>query len=168
MHTSGAACQKQRPGAMEKQKWWGQDSGLADLQEKINTASCGEQEMGDCPRPRKETTDGLCVIQGVPAGPTPAASGVSGFGYSRDSWALCATIRGRVPPCAMSWFGSSHFNFVCVCVCVCVSVCVILLLISLPCIVWPWCGACGIAQPHGTCRISVPALRYLSHDIVLH
>ena len=30
---------------MEKQKWWGQDSGLADLhekKEKTDTASCGE------------------------------------------------------------------------------------------------------------------------------
>ena len=31
------------PPPMEKQKWGGQDSGLADLQEKIDTASCGEQ-----------------------------------------------------------------------------------------------------------------------------
>ena len=31
------------PPPMEKQKWWGQDSGLADLQEKIDTASCGEE-----------------------------------------------------------------------------------------------------------------------------
>ena len=29
------------PPPMEKQKWWGQDSSLADLQEKIDTASCG-------------------------------------------------------------------------------------------------------------------------------
>ena len=32
---------------MEKQKWLGQDSGLADLQEKIGTASCGEEQTGD-------------------------------------------------------------------------------------------------------------------------
>ena len=31
------------PPPMEKQKWWGQDSGVADLQEKIDTASCGEE-----------------------------------------------------------------------------------------------------------------------------
>ena len=52
------------PPPMEEQKWWGQDSGLADLQEKIDTASCGEEEMGDCPGPRKETTDGPHVTQG--------------------------------------------------------------------------------------------------------
>ena len=31
------------PLPMEKQKWGGQDSGVADLQEKIDTASCGEE-----------------------------------------------------------------------------------------------------------------------------
>ena len=49
---------------MEKQKWWSQGSGLADLQEKIDTASCGEEWTGDCPRPCKEPTDGLYVTQG--------------------------------------------------------------------------------------------------------
>ena len=44
---------------MEKQRWWGQDSGLADLQEKIGTASCGEEQTSDCPGPRNTTTDGL-------------------------------------------------------------------------------------------------------------
>ena len=33
-----------------------------DLQEKMGTASCGEEEAGDCPGPRKET--GLHVTQG--------------------------------------------------------------------------------------------------------
>ena len=47
------------PPPMVKQKWWGQDSGVADLQEKIDTASCGEEYTGDCPGARKETTDGL-------------------------------------------------------------------------------------------------------------
>ena len=42
------------PPPMEKQKWWGQDSGLADLQEKMDTASCGEEETGDCPGPRQK------------------------------------------------------------------------------------------------------------------
>ena len=42
------------PPPTEKQKWWGQDSGLADLQEKINTASCGEDYAGDCPGPRNK------------------------------------------------------------------------------------------------------------------
>ena len=54
---------------MEKQKWWGQDSGLADLQDKIDTASCGEECTGDCPGPRKEATDELYVTQGVGQGP---------------------------------------------------------------------------------------------------
>ena len=49
---------------MEKQKWWGQDSGLADLREKIGAASCGEEYTGDCPGPRKETTAGLRVTHG--------------------------------------------------------------------------------------------------------
>ena len=31
------------PPPMENQKWRGQDSGLADLQEEIDTASCGEE-----------------------------------------------------------------------------------------------------------------------------
>ena len=53
---------------MERQKWGGQDSGLADLQEKINAASCGEEQTGDCPGPRKETTDGPHVTQGVRGG----------------------------------------------------------------------------------------------------
>ena len=39
---------------MEKQKWWGQHSGLADLQENIGTASCGEEQTGDCPGPVKK------------------------------------------------------------------------------------------------------------------
>ena len=52
-----------QPAVMEKQKWWGQDSGLSDLKEKINAASCGEEELVDCPGPRKET-DGLHVTQG--------------------------------------------------------------------------------------------------------
>ena len=39
---------------MEEQKWWGQGSGLADLQEKIDTASCGEEQKGDCPGPVKK------------------------------------------------------------------------------------------------------------------
>ena len=35
-----------------------------DLQEKIDTASRGEECTGDCPGPRKETTDGLHFTQG--------------------------------------------------------------------------------------------------------
>ena len=50
---------------MEKQKWWGQGSGLADLQEKIDTASCAAEYTSDCPGPRKKTTDGLHVTQWV-------------------------------------------------------------------------------------------------------
>ena len=56
------------PPPMEKHNWWGQDS-VADLQEKIGTASCGEESTGDCPGPRKEATDGLHVTQGVTQGP---------------------------------------------------------------------------------------------------
>ena len=46
------------------QRGRGRGDGLADLQEKINTASCGEEQTGDCPGPRKEATDGLYVTQG--------------------------------------------------------------------------------------------------------
>ena len=51
--------------------WWGQDSGLADPQEKVGTASCGEEYTGDCPGPRKETTDGLDVTRGGGGGQAP-------------------------------------------------------------------------------------------------
>ena len=33
------------PPLMEKQKWWGQDSGVADLQENIDTALCGDERL---------------------------------------------------------------------------------------------------------------------------
>ena len=49
-HTTGRGAERRLmpygpspPPPMEKQKWGGQDSGVAALQEKMDAASCGEE-----------------------------------------------------------------------------------------------------------------------------
>ena len=86
-----------QPAAMERQKWVGQDSGLADLQEKIDTASCGEEYTGDCPGSPKKTTDGLHVTQGV-ASPFPHFFQAEYYENRMNSEGLraCGDLRYRV------------------------------------------------------------------------
>ena len=86
------------PPPMEKQKWWGQDSGLADLRERIDPASCGEEQTGDCPGPCKETTDGLEVTQGGLDGRCQAGGVSRGAGVSSGGSHFAAGSALPPPP----------------------------------------------------------------------